>query len=452
MMYRAIVFVFLCCFSVIACNTTSEPTEQALSTETGAGYLHKWNDTMTMAMVEDIVSPPVASRMYVYPNLAAYEVLAHLDPDFNSLAGQIAGLDTTPVPTGIVDPMLASSVAFASVSQRLIFNPTPLHEYEAELVEKMEETLSASVLEASIAYGEEVADAIMAYSATDNYAQTRTMPRYRVTTEDVGRWQPTPPDYVDGLEPNWNQVRPFVLASADQFTPVRPTPFDSSRTSLFWEEMIEVYDAVAQADDEVVEIAQFWDCNPFASTHDGHTVTFAKKITPGGHWIGIAGLAARKAEANAMKTAEAYTLSALAIFDAFISCWDEKYRSNLTRPETVINRYYDPDWRPILQTPPFPEYTSGHSVASGSASVVLTHLFGESFSFNDSTEVAFGLPVRSFESFRQAADEAAISRLYGGIHYRPAVEHGVSQGRQVGETIINNIYTRSDQVTQNTGQ
>lgn len=140
-----------------------------------------------------------------------------------------------------------------------------------------------------------------------------------------------------------------------------------------------------------------------------------------------------------METVNAYTITSLAIADGFISCWDEKYRSNLVRPETLINQNIDPDWLPILQTPPFPEYTSGHSVISGAASTVLTSIFGDNFAFDDNTEVQFGLPVRRFKSFSAAADEAAISRMYGGIHYRAAVEIGIKQGRDLGHFVVNKM-------------
>lgn len=430
--------------TLTACGDRPEAvTEQVLPSAIDGLYLTEWNEALTDVMVTDIISPPVASRNYAYPNIAAYEVVAHLDPAFRSLAGQIHGLEDTPTPVGIVDPELASIIAFSRVAQRLVFDGSPLARREEDVLDRARGELSRDVFEASIAYGDSMAAAIQAYAAADNYAQTRTMPRYQVVAEDPSLWVPTPPDYHDGLEPNWNQIRPFVLASADEFTPDPPTPFDESESSLFYQEMMEVYEVVNEASDEQLAIAQFWDCNPFASTHDGHTVSFAKKITPGGHWIGIAGIAAEGAELDAMRTAEAYALTAIALFDAFISCWDEKYRSSLTRPETVINRYVDPEWQPILQTPPFPEYTSGHSVASGSASVVLTTLFGEPFAFDDSTEVDYGLPVRSFDSFREAADEAAISRLYGGIHYKPAIELGVTQGRSIGQRVTEAIQTRA---------
>ena len=142
-----------------------------------------------------------------------------------------------------------------------------------------------------------------------------------------------------------------------------------------------------------------------------------------------------------MKTAETYAMTSIALFDGFISCWDEKYRSNLVRPETVINRKIDEDWLPHLQTPPFPEYTSGHSVVSTAAAVTLTNIYGDKFAFVDSTEVEYGLPPRSFTSFLDASQEAAVSRLYGGIHYRPAIDYGVDQGREVGKLLINRVKT-----------
>jgi len=132
-------------------------------------------------------------------------------------------------------------------------------------------------------------------------------------------------------------------------------------------------------------------------------------------------------------------LAAATLMDSFISCWDEKYRSSRVRPETVITRYMDQKWQPLLQTPPFPEYTSGHSVISTAVSETLTYMIGDNFSFRDDTEVIFDLPTRDFKSFRQAAEEAAISRLYGGIHYRDAIENGQSQGKAIGNFIVEKL-------------
>lgn len=166
-----------------------------------------------------------------------------------------------------------------------------------------------------------------------------------------------------------------------------------------------------------------------------------KKITPGGHWIGITGIAARTANSSFDETVNAFANVTIALFDAFISCWDEKWKTLVVRPETLINAYYDEEWLPLLQTPPFPEYTSGHSVISRAAALALTDVYGPNFSFVDTTESAYGLPDRSYNTFIQASEEAAISRLYGGIHYMMAIEEGVRQGQRVGDYIVENIQT-----------
>lgn len=193
---------------------------------------------------------------------------------------------------------------------------------------------------------------------------------------------------------------------------------------------------------EQKEIAGFWDCNPFKMNVNGHVMYASKKISPGGHWMNITRLACQKAGASPVQSIEAYACLAITIADAFISCWDEKYRSLVIRPETYINKYIDGAWMPLLQTPPFPEYTSGHSVLSSASAVMLTKIFGDNFSFADSTEVEFGIPVRQFTSFTQAAEEAAISRFYGGIHYIPSINNGLDEGRKIGVFMTNKLKTK----------
>ena len=245
---------------------------------------------------------------------------------------------------------------------------------------------------------------------------------------------------MDGIEPHWSKIRPFVIESAAQFQPEPPPAFSMDPDSEFYKELQEVYKIVKEIqnnenEDERKEIAKFWDCNPYVSTHKGHVMFALKKISPGAHWIGITKIVSRNLNADVYKTVAAYAKTSIAIADAFISCWDEKYRSNLIRPETLINQTIDENWYPVLQTPPFPEYTSGHSVVSGAASVALTDFFGDNISFDDDTELVYDLPIRSFKSFNHAAEEAAISRLYGGIHYRKAIVEGLRQGRELGNFV-----------------
>ncbi|MEM8906379.1 MAG: vanadium-dependent haloperoxidase [Bacteroidota bacterium] len=407
-------------------------------------WIHRSVKKLTDVIVHDIFSPPVASRNYAYPMIAAYEVLRQGSPNYQSLAGQLNGLEVVPQPQADQTYCypLAAVHAFLTTARHFIFSEDKLMAFQQEIATEFEALkMPKAVYDRSIAYGEQMSQRIIDWSKTDLYAETRTYPRYSISDEPA-RWAPTPPDYMDAIEPHWNKIRTMVLDSATQFVPEAPTPFDMDKQSQFYKELMEVYTAVKEADEEELAIAQFWDCNPYVSHHKGHVMYATKKITPGGHWIGITQIATRKNKANLMETIEAYTLVAIALFDGFISCWDEKYRSNLIRPETVINQYLDEDWLPILQTPPFPEYTSGHSVISGASAVALTHLFGDSFAFVDSTEVEYGLPPRSFTSFFDASDEAAISRLYGGIHYRPAIEYGVDQGRNVGKFIVGQLELR----------
>ena len=407
--------------------------------------LHSSIDKVTEIMIHDIFSPPVASRIYAYPNIAAYEIISLNDDRFTSLVGQIHELTPIPSPDAAkpVNNALAALIAHMDLSRRLIFSEAKMEVFRDSLY-----TIWASQnedeFEASKEYGLQVADHIGAWMDKDNYKQTRTMPKFTVNTDEVSRWQPTPPSYMAGIEPHWSKIRPFVIETADQFKPVPPPPFSMEEGTDFYKEVQEVYDIsqkmIEDGDSsEEVQIAKFWDCNPYVSVTRGHLMFATKKITPGAHWIGITKIACKQSDSDFDKTVYAYTKTSMAIADAFISCWDEKYRSNLIRPETLINEHIDENWKPVLQTPPFPEYTSGHSVVSGAASTVLTDVFGENFSFKDDTELPYGLPVRTFASFREAADEAAISRMYGGIHYRAAVEVGVKQGRDLGTFVINNL-------------
>ncbi len=407
--------------------------------------LHQSVDKVTEIMIHDIFSPPVASRIYAYPNIAAYEIIALADDRYASLAGQVSALSPIPEPDAskTVNLNLAALIAHIDVSRRLIFSEDKMEVFRDSLY-AIWESQNEEEFSASRDYGLQVAEHISAWMDKDNYKQTRTMPKFTVNSDDPARWQPTPPSYMSGIEPHWNKIRPFVIDSASQFKPTPPPPFSMEKGTAFYKEVKEVYDISQQitaAGDtsEEIAIAQFWDCNPYVSVTRGHLMFATKKITPGAHWIGITKIASIKTNSDFAKTVYAYTKTSIAIADAFISCWDEKYRSNLIRPETLINEHIDDSWKPVLQTPPFPEYTSGHSVVSGAASIALTNIFGENFAFDDDTELPYGIPVRKFASFEEAADEAAISRMYGGIHYRTAVVIGVKQGRDLGNFVIENI-------------
>jgi hypothetical protein len=378
--------------------------------------------------------------------------MAQGDSVYKSLEGQLTDFKNVPKPIDSKEYCfpLASVQAFLTASKVFIFTEKDITDFENELLAEFKAIkMPRKVYERSIAYGNEMAAHIIEWSKSDMYAETRTYSKYALT-DDEGKWEPTPPDFMDGIEPHWREIRPFVLDSAQQFIPVPPTAFSKEKNSLFYKEAMEAYEkgkkypetqlgSLSDETKENIAIAEFWDCNPFVSHHQGHVMFATKKITPGGHWINITAIVTRQAKSDFMETTAAYALTSVALMDGFISCWDEKYRSNLIRPETYINRYIDNNWKPLLQTPPFPEYTSGHSVISSAASVALTSIYGENFAFDDTSEEEYGLPTRSFKSFYAASEEAAVSRLYGGIHYMPAIENGVTQGKNVGNYIIEKI-------------
>jgi len=411
---------------------------------------HHWHKHLTDVIIADIFTPPVCSRIYAYSHIAAYEAIRPSNPNFKTLEGQLNNFPNIPQPEAEKEYYfpLASMVAFATTAKKLVFAEEKITAYEKQYLRQIDSIgIDASIYENSVAYGRLVGKTILEWAGKDGYLERQALPRH-ILSNAPGAWQPTPPDYMPGIEPHWNTIRPFLIDSANQFVPAQPTPFDSLPGSQFYQEAMEVYKAVNDAREEngeMLEIAKFWDCNPNISYTRGHVMFFHQKISPGGHWMSIASIVGKQKGLSPMEQAETFTATAIALADAFISCWDEKYRSDLIRPETYIDRYIEQGWEPILQTPAFPEYTSGHSVISAAAATMLTHLHGENFAFSDTTEVEFGLPVREYNSFFEASNEAAISRLYGGIHYRPACFNGVDQGKEVGSYVVSKLALREEQ-------
>lgn len=394
-------------------------------------------------ILENNFPPMIGSRNYVYANIAAYEVVAAGDPaHYNSLAGQIRHLK--PVPKGAdnskIDYPFASVLAFCAVGNAVTFPEGSMNEYVEELKLKADEAgMPDDVLEASVKYADEVSKHILLWSKDDNYAKLRSASKFTVKDED-GRWVPTPPMYSQAIEPHWCEIRPMVLDSASQVKPVPPPPYDmKNKESLFYKNAMEVKDIVDSLTDEQKHIADFWDDNPFKLNVVGHVSYATKKFSPGGHWMNIVGIANQTNKSDFNTTVSTYAQASIALFDGFIACWDAKFKTNYVRPETVITKNINPDWRPYIQTPPFPEYTSGHAVISAATAEVLSAAFGDSVAFRDTSSTEFGIPERSFKSFRQAAQEAGQSRVFGGIHYTNSCLVGTKQGIEVGKMVVNRL-------------
>jgi len=437
-MARVTYYIYTLLFSLLANCGRSQPYSS------DAYPLHRAQQALTHVIIHDIFSPPVASRIYVYAHIAAYEILVKEGKEYKSLRGQVPALPVIAEPSEEISYSLAAVSAFLATGKGLIFSEDMLEDSSKIILRYYKKKVSGKVYESSIRYGSEVAQKILAWSKQDRYTETRAMRRYTLLKAD-GKWTPTPPVYMAAIEPYWKLIRSLTLDSAAQFKPAPPPLFSKEKESEFYSLAYHVYTTRQNLTKEQITIANFWDCNPFAVNVHGHINYATKKLSPGGHWLSIAGIASQRVQASMMKASAAYTLTAIALFDGFISCWDEKYRSNLIRPETYINAYIDEQWKPLLQTPPFPEYTSGHSVISTAAATVLSAFFGNDFSFIDTSEKEYGYAARNFTSFRQASEEAAISRLYGGIHYRTAIEQGQLQGQKVGECVLQKIKLQHNQ-------
>ena len=411
------------------------------NTFTTSDYVRALKDA-TDVMIIDVVSPVAASRYYAYITLAANETIGLFDKQQPHFTGTLKGFDNFSVGDTLVEKsnmQLATILALYKTAIKLLPSGYILQRRpDSLLLIASKRKLSPEKINATIQLADKVVSYVLQYAAQDGFTKLSGLKRFTPSTGDA-YWQPTPPGFMQAIEPNWSTLRTFVLDSCSQFAGGPPDTYSIDTGSYFYKDVMEVYQVGKNLSKEQSDIAMFWDCNPFALQQVGHLEFGIKKISPGGHWMGITGIACKKQKLSLSQTAYVHAVVSIGMADAFISCWNNKYKYNRIRPVTAINRLIDHNWSPLLQTPPFPEYTSGHSVISTTASTILTYFFGDDFSFTDDTEIEFGLPQRKFNSFIEASKEAAISRLYGGIHFRDAIESGMKEGQQIGKFVITHI-------------
>jgi hypothetical protein len=438
-MYQYVLFIFLLLISPL-----TEGKEPGSNAQGDAEIYTQTLKKLTDIMVLDITGPCAVARYYAYANLLAYEIIFQQEKpsNYGGLYGKLNDYpDFAPIqPESDIDVNFAALYGMLRMGEELLPSGYLLEVAQFDLIKKSvgKNKTRAKKIEATRNYVNQMVDVMLAYAIRDGYVKTSGYLRYTPLNQP-GTWQPTPPGYMEAYEPHWSKVRPFLMDSAGQFKPKPPVEFNEEETSPFYLMAKEVYDTTQHLSPEQKAVAGFWDCNPFFLIQKGHLSFGTKKISPGGHWMGITGIASVQKGLSLQETARWHTLVSLTMADAFISCWNEKFQSNRIRPETFINQAMNREWVPLLQTPPFPEYTSGHSVVSASVSKVLTKLAGSEFEYVDTVEEEFGLPSRSFDSFEEAAKEAAISRFYGGIHFRDAIENGFEQGEQIGEYFISRL-------------
>jgi membrane-associated phospholipid phosphatase len=450
----------------------------------------QWLRTSLAFVRSERLGPPVAARVSAYSSIAMYEAYA-ADPNshLRTLAGQLNGVWTVPGPTAgdAIDGATAAAEA-----QRVVFDslfsegfPSTRRTIDslasAQIEARQRAGVKGDLRERSITHGKNIGSAILAWAATDGFFATRGRPWTPPTTPD--KWvntattdqfvaqqlsaesdvvltksgaptadaatastrnvfanrpkeanpKTTLPQFnpLKPTEPYWGTLRTFALRNGDECAPPPPPAYSTKPGSPFWKMGREFFDSAKTPTDTQKAIAFFWTDNPVATG------------TPGFHWISVVNQMITKRHLSADQAAEAYMLTSVAIADAFIGCWKEKYRSMVVRPVTYVHRVFDPKWNTLFGTPPFPEYPSGHSTLSGAAVGVLIHLLGDSTAFTDSTQVDIGVPARSFRNFTHALDEVAMSRVYGGIHYMPAVMLGKAQGLCIAEKVYGRLKTRS---------
>ncbi|MEO5582280.1 MAG: vanadium-dependent haloperoxidase [Saprospiraceae bacterium] len=392
-----------------------------------------------MEFIRDMVkntagfSPPVASRVFGYAGLTLYESVVNGISDRQSLVGQVNELNDLPKPSVTLHWGQVANAAMNRVIE--LYFPAVPEALKPQLAligaryktEYLNET-TESILNASTQYGIVLANAIFEYSKKDG-GHNGYMSNFPSFTLPVGPffWVPTSLNNLTPLQPYWGNNRPFAKNAIVKSQPIKHPEFSTDKTSLFYSRALEVYSITKNLTSAQLEIAKYWSDDP------------GNPGTPPGHSISITSQVLTKEKSNLATTAESYAKVGMAISDAFISCWKCKYEFNLLRPVTYINQQIDSTWRPLLNTPPFPEYSSGHSVQTAAFARVLSDIFGYGYSFTDNTHAArtdINGTARSYRSFDEAAAEAGISRLYGGIHFRDAIDQGIIQGYKVGDEIM----------------
>ncbi|MBK9318990.1 MAG: vanadium-dependent haloperoxidase [Bacteroidetes bacterium] len=413
----------------------NEPSASPDASNYSNAVATKWND-MELALIQSTPGfvPPVAARALAYTHLSAYEAIS---PGIaaNRSVDDVMHYDYE-LPEN--DPeqrynwaLVANGAYFQSV--RAFYANADGHYqsrvdslYQA-LKNEIGKSESQEVISRSDSYGAEVADAIYNWSVIDkgHEGYTNLFPASYSHQAGPGKWEPTPPAFQSTpLLPYWGYNRPFMPANiSDACLPVAPYLFSSDTSSNFYKDALEVFNTYNQLSQEQKDIAYFW--------ADG-----SGTYTPPGHNMNIATQLLRLDNVRLDKAAEVYLRMGLACNDAFIACWKVKYEHNIMRPVTFIKRYISAGWMPLINTPPFPEYTSGHSSVSAACSEVLSAAFGSNRPFTDHTNESIGLAPRTYNSFTAAANEAAMSRLYGGIHFPNGNTKGTACGKQIGKNVV----------------
>ncbi|WP_367154929.1 choice-of-anchor D domain-containing protein [Methylomonas sp. HYX-M1] len=394
--------------------------------QTQADPVLAWNDIALHAIQRDVTDPPIATRMLAMLSLAQYDTLAAIE-------GTQAYMVQRSL-TGEVD----AQAALATAAYRILTLSYPAQKatFDAALASDLTLIADGAAKDNGIALGLSIADAVWAIRENDGSDDYDTY----IGSEEPGAWRPTAPAFDLPDEPHWGNVTPFALDSADEFRPAPPPALDSAA----YAEAVNEIKALGSADSSTrtadqTEQALFW--------ADGKG-----SFTPPGHWNQIASEVAFAQGNSLSANVRLFAQLNVALADAGIACWDAKYTYGLWRPITAIQDAEfdnnpatedDDDWRPLLLTPPHPEYVSGHSTFSAAAATVLAATFGDDVAFSTTSATLPGV-TRDYTSFSEASQEAGRSRVYGGIHYEFTNQAGNALGNQVANAVLTRFALTED--------
>lgn len=432
--WSVLALVALCCAATPP-NTRAQDVEFIYVYDTDPQYVVEWMELLYRLVQSEGVNAPAASRVYGYAGVTLYESLVNGIPGNNSLAGQIWHMPDMPLPTeGVVyDWIVVHATAFSTVIEALLGEPSQealsaIDDLRQAQYDEREDEFGKPILDDSIAYGEEIAAALLGWIAEDGYAEAHGA-EYTLPTGE-GIWELTT-EGTRPAEPYWGDLRPLSLENVYDCHQYPTMYYSTDPESAFYAQAVEVMQVERHLSDEQAAIARYWVDTPGITG------------TPAGHWVSIANQLVEQRQMTLDEAAMLYAMLGPALMDSFISAWQLKYQTMVVRPVTYIRDNIRRSWSPYIESPPFPEYPSGHSVVSAAAAEVLTEMYG-TVAFHDATHVIYGHePLeRSFTSFEAAASEAAISRLYGGIHFRHAIENGMRQGQCIGQNVMRYIQLR----------
>ncbi len=428
----------ICSLFVVGCrkdNLTSTTTLGKKTSEFTSNSLNEWIKlNLDLVKTTPGYTPPVASRAFGYIGVGLYETVAPGVPNSKSMVGQLNGLSSLPSPdyTKEYDWKIATDAYFENILP--LFFPTAIAAEKDSinvLVNKNKGNngaVKADVVTRSQEFGKAIAKAIFNWSVTDvigHEGYSKNFPAGYSGPIGDAFWQPTGAQLIP-LQPYWGTVRPFMPNITTLAFPPAPFLFSTDKASTFFKDANTVYETSKILTEDQKAIAKFW-------ADGGGTVT------PPGHSVAIMNQLILENKLTLDVAAATYAKLGIGLADAFICCWKAKYTYSILRPETYIKKYIDKDWKPLIATPPFPEYVSGHATQSGAMAVILSDVFGSNYAFADKTNInrkdISGLP-RLYKNIMAAATEATASRLYGGIHYPNGNSKGIQSGMQIGQQVL----------------